>query len=68
LKWKDKRDVHMLSTCHSAEIVRQNKTNRIPENAIEVLQKPVMIDDYNRHMGVVDGHDQMVLYCGFSQR
>jgi hypothetical protein len=68
LKWKDKRDVHMLSTFHSAEMVQVNRRNRKSDNGIEVVQKPAIIDDYNRHMGGVDRSDQMVLYYGFSHR
>lgn len=55
LKWKDKRDVLMLSTKHSdkfAVVVKKGKQ----------IRKPKVILDYNKSKGSVDLSDQMGAY------
>ena len=55
IKWKDKRDVLMLSTKHNAatvEIQRRNAT----------IRKPVAIVDYNTGKSSIDVSDQMASY------
>ncbi|GBP98222.1 PiggyBac transposable element-derived protein 4 [Eumeta japonica] len=55
LKWKDKRDVLMLSTKHSdkiAVVVKKGKQ----------IRKPKVILDYNKSKGSVDMSDQMGAY------
>ncbi|CAH2002249.1 unnamed protein product [Acanthoscelides obtectus] len=53
LKWKDKRDVMMLTTFHTADVVPvQNK------RGIEAT-KPVCILEYNKNMGAVDRCDML---------
>lgn len=56
LKWKDKRDVLLLSTKHSDEIVivRKRGNDRI---------KPKILIDYNEGKSYVDVSDQMTSYC-----
>ncbi|KAL6416514.1 hypothetical protein ACFW04_013400 [Cataglyphis niger] len=56
LKWKDKRDVLMLSTKHSAEMTTIQKRNCTKE-------KPRMVVEYNLGKSSVDLSDQMVAYC-----
>lgn len=51
LKWKDERDLLMISTTHSEEIGESNK--------------PVVVEDYNKLMGYVDQSDQMVACSPF---
>ena len=55
LKWKDKRDVLLLSTIHDdvamVDILRRSRT---VAGGIERIQKPKVIDDYNQHIGGVD--------------
>ena len=51
LKWKDKRDVIMLSTYHDSSMA---KRSRAAERGVEVIQKPKVVDDYNQNMGGVD--------------
>lgn len=49
-KWKDKRDVHMLSTAHTPKTVYINKCNRSDNK----LNKPQCVIDYNNNMRLVD--------------
>lgn len=53
LKWKDKKDVHMLSTTHDARTkeVRAAEPNKPP------VIKPLVCCDYNNTMGGVDLSD-----------
>lgn len=54
LKWKDKRDVLMLSTMHDA--------------SVNGLGKPKVIEDYNKSKTYVDVSDQMASYSPFVRR
>ena len=54
LKWKDKRDVLLLSTKHSDETVVMQKRGNI-------VIKPKIIVDYNEEKFHVDVSDQMAL-------
>ena len=54
LKWHDKRDVTMLSTFHEAHMVGKIRCSKAVEGGVEEVQKPVVIADYNQHMGGVD--------------
>lgn len=51
LKWKDKRDVAMICTFHSNELVAKRA------RGVEIL-KPKCVSDYNQAMGGVDLKDQ----------
>lgn len=55
LKWKDKRDVLMLSTKHSAEMIS------VPKRSCS-YEKPKMVVDYNLGKSSVDLSDQMSAY------
>ncbi|CAG2205331.1 unnamed protein product [Mytilus edulis] len=54
LKWKEKRNVHVCSSIHTAEFVNTGRNDRITGQAI---QKPESITDYNNYMGAVDRCD-----------
>ncbi|EYC26340.1 hypothetical protein Y032_0010g1099 [Ancylostoma ceylanicum] len=54
LKWRDKRDILMLSTTHDA--------------AIDENRKPQIVEDYNQAKLYVDTSDQMVSYSPFVRR
>ena len=54
LKWHDKRDVIMLSTYHSDEMVTKTRRSRAAKGGVEEIQKPQVVEDYNQHMGGVD--------------
>ena len=55
--WKDKRDMFCLSTFHSTQM--EPIVTRRPEYDVH---RPVLITDYNTHMGGVDHMDQMLTY------
>ena len=54
LKWKDKREVIMLSTYHDASMVSKSRRSRAAEGGVEDIEKPRVVEDYNLHMGGVD--------------
>lgn len=57
LKWKDRRDVYMLTTMHENEIITLPKLDRITN---ENKKKPLCVIDYNDKMGAVDRSDMLV--------
>ena len=57
-KWKDKRDVSMLSTKHTGRIVTAERNNRQGEE----IKKPDAVLEYNKFMGGVDRLDQLLSY------
>lgn len=55
LRWKDKRDMYMLSTKHeSVEMVEQS------DKQLQKVIKPKCIMEYNKGMGAVDHQGQML--------
>ena len=57
LRYKDKKDVYLLSTIHRTdEITSTSKRN----NDGEVIEKNKIITDYNSFMGGVDKNDAMI--------
>lgn len=65
LKWKDKRDVYMLTTVHSCTMADTGRNDR---KTGDKIMKPQCIIDYNKHMGGVDRNDQMAKYYGFARK
>ncbi|KAK8771667.1 hypothetical protein V5799_010397, partial [Amblyomma americanum] len=58
LTWQDKKQVTMLSTCHSStDLTDTGKKGR--KNGLPAL-KPQVVIDYNRGMGGVDREDQQL--------
>ncbi|XP_045765134.1 piggyBac transposable element-derived protein 4-like [Maniola jurtina] len=55
MKWKDKRDVYVLSTKHSIQFHDINKRGKI-------VSKPKIVVDYNKVKGAVDLADQLAAY------
>lgn len=55
-KWKDKRDVHYIST-EFPNIINETRNRRN-----EVKEKPVPIIQYNKFMSGIDRQDQMLSY------
>lgn len=64
LKWKDKRDVSILSTVHTSAL---KDTGKVDRQTNEPIVKPEAIIDYNKHMGGVDRGDQLWQYFGFAR-
>ncbi|XP_066270739.1 LOW QUALITY PROTEIN: piggyBac transposable element-derived protein 4-like [Branchiostoma lanceolatum] len=64
MKYRDRRDVKMLSTAHSAKMASTNGNN----HRGELIMKPECIHEYNQYMGAVDSSDQMVAYLCFRRR
>jgi len=57
-KWRDKRDVTMLTTRHNINMVDTGKINKKKENII----KPQIIIDYNKGKAGIDLSDQLSRY------
>ena len=57
MKYKDKRDVHLLSTVHEGKIIATGKTSHRNN---EPITKPDIIVDYNKNMRLVDEGDMMI--------
>jgi len=55
-KWKDKRDVHMLSTVYTPKIVSINNCDRSGNK----IKKSQCILEYNVNMGLVDKSDMQI--------
>ncbi|XP_068122252.1 piggyBac transposable element-derived protein 4-like [Hyperolius riggenbachi] len=56
LRWKDKKDVSVLSTVHNTD------TAAAKNRAGKTIQKPQVILDYNQTMGGVDHADQCITF------
>uniref|UniRef100_L7M1S0 Putative tick transposon n=1 Tax=Rhipicephalus pulchellus TaxID=72859 RepID=L7M1S0_RHIPC len=54
LKWRDRQDVHMLSTMHGMELAEAEKVDR---RTGEKKKKPQCVLEYNKKMGLVDKVD-----------
>ena len=65
MKWKDKRDIYMLSTVHGCTIVDSGVVDRKTGAAI---QKSECILHYNKHMSGVDRNDQLSKYYSFARK
>lgn len=59
MKWRDKRDVHMLSTIHVPDMI---PTNKIDHTTNKPIAKPICIKDYNENMGLVDKSDMQISF------
>jgi hypothetical protein len=55
-KWRDKRDVLSLSTCHTPEMV--DKMNKRGTN----VKKPLIILEYNKSKALIVHSDQLLPY------
>ena len=68
LKWKDKREVTILTTLHDDSLIsKRRRTSSVPGGFEEIL-KPKAVEQYNKYMGGVDKLDQFLAYYGFSRR
>nr|XP_039256060.1 piggyBac transposable element-derived protein 4-like [Styela clava] len=65
LKWRDKRDVLMLSTKH----INDTKSVQVRgPGGCRAKIKPVVVQDYNDNMAGVDKSDQMLSYYSFERK
>jgi hypothetical protein len=62
VRWKDKRDVYVLSNIHPPPV----DGNFLDDSGHAV--KPHVIEDYNTHMGYVDKSDRMTNSYGIARR
>lgn len=60
-KWKDKRDVLMLSTKHDDSMVTVHRRG-------QEVHKPTMVVEYNKGKAFVDHSDQMAAYAPYVRR
>jgi hypothetical protein len=56
VKWRDRREVTMLTTMHSDIMVILNKDRKTQE----YLRKPQCLTDYNEKIGAIDRSDMML--------
>lgn len=54
MKWKDKRDVLMLSTFHDHTFIEKRWRTRLATDGIEVIEKLAVVEASNQNMGGVD--------------
>ena len=54
LKWRDKREVLMLSTFHDDSMVGKTRRSRRAVGGIETISKAKVVEEYNQYMGGVD--------------
>jgi hypothetical protein len=65
IKWKDKRDVTVLSTKHMPTFSLTGKVNRVTREPICI---PTCILEYNKYMGGVDRSDQLGKYYTITRK
>jgi len=58
LKWRDKRDVHMLSSIHTSAMKNSGKKDRNNQP----IMKPHCVLDYTMNMGAVDKVDKQLSF------
>ena len=54
MKWKDKRDILMLSTFHGDMFIEKRRRTCLATDGVEVIKKPAVVEAYNQNMGGVD--------------
>ncbi len=59
LEWKDKKNVHMLSTIHGTEMTAVKKVHYQTGRSI---WKPISVQDYNENRGLVDKSDMQISF------
>ena len=60
LKWKDKREVSLLTTIHDDNSVLKERHSRLASGGTEEISKPYAIDQYNKFMGEDDKQDRFL--------
>ena len=62
LSWKDRRIVTAISTKHNDAAVPITRRKKGGNGEFEIIMKPEVIVDYNKHMSGVDHMNQMMAY------
>lgn len=57
MKWKDRRDVTMITTMHENKMITLDRIDRATN---ENVKKPMCVVDYNSKMGAVDRSDMLI--------
>ncbi|XP_046404868.1 piggyBac transposable element-derived protein 4-like [Ischnura elegans] len=65
-KWKDKKEVHVLSTYHKQP--KMVKTGKMSMKTKEAIVKPQAVIDYNKQMNAVDRQDQQLASFSIMRR
>ena len=60
MKWKDKQEVMMLSTFHDDTFIEKRWRTHLASDDVEMVKKPVVVEEYNQHMGGVDKGKKVV--------
>ena len=63
LKWKDKRNVLILSTYHDQSMVTKSRRSSRVDGGVEDIEKPKVVYDNNQHMCGVDKYYTYKIYC-----
>ena len=54
MKWRDKRDVLMMSTFIDDTFIQKRRRTRLATDEVEVIKKPELVEECNQNMGGVD--------------
>ncbi len=68
VKWKDNREVSLLTNIHDASIIVKKRRSKSGVGGYEETVKPTTIEQYNKYMSGVDGRDQFLSYYNFNCR
>ena len=63
VKWKDKRDVSILTSAYDPTVTRSVTTRNVTDKI-----KPEAVVEYSKHMSGVDHSDQLMSYVPLSRR
>ena len=64
MRYKDKKEIYLLSTAHSSVPVNTGKRDRRTQ---EPILKPQVVNEYNKNMNGVDMFDQNLQYYSFNK-
>jgi hypothetical protein len=66
MKWRDNRSVHMLSTAHGTDV--KKAIRRVKDGSSIEVDRPMVVEHYNRNMGGVDHADMLRSLYGFDRK
>ena len=50
MKWRDKREVMMISTFHNDTFIEKRRCTRLATDGVEAIEKPTVVEEYNQNM------------------